>query len=127
MKKVLVVDDEPIAAQIVKAISGRLLGGVLEVIGAQNLTDAELLFQEHAPDLKCIMVDACLVGDTPDTEPFVRMVREAGYTGPMIAISRDEHYCDQLVAAGCSHQCHKKHPRFPHVIAKAMGIAISEP
>ncbi len=54
------------------------------------------------PDPKtfdAMVMDACVVERTPDTLPFIKSVREVGYSGFMIPNSSD--YNEILIKAGC--------------------------
>ncbi len=48
-------------------------------------------------------MDGSLSGSRIDTLPLVRLIREAGYRGPMLASSIDHENQQLLLRAGCSH------------------------
>ncbi len=74
-----VVDDRPEV--------GRHIGLVL-----LDFTVVQVLTVAEAPDLLSrrpvtILVDGCIPDDPADGSEAVRLLRDAGYTGPMLAIS----------------------------------------
>lgn len=106
LQKVLVVED-------MKSLQGHLkrtLEGKLEIISALTVEDGQRLFDLN-PDVAAIVMDACVPGDWPTTIPLVKEIRRKNFTGPMIAISSNSSFRQQLMAAGCSHECDKLETR----------------
>lgn len=100
--KVLVVEDDKEWQEIFTED----LEDKVTFLKAFTVDEAEELFTAN-PDINAAVVDACVPGHSPTTPPLVRKIRET-FTGPMIAVSSIDSYRDELVEAGCSHQCSKE-------------------
>jgi hypothetical protein len=55
-----------------------------------------------------IVMGCCLEGQSPNTMNLVKMARERGYKGPIIAVSCVCSYLELLVAQGANHVSDKK-------------------
>jgi len=106
MKTILIVEDnQAILGALIRALSSRL-----SVIPALTIAEAERCAGDNCYDF--IAVDGCVPGDELNTEPLVRWLKQH-HGGPTIAISSDKEKNEKLVAAGCTHACHKTDlPRF---------------
>src|SRR3989344_7914048 len=103
MEKVLVVDDMESFHVALK----HWLGGRVEVLSAYSIEEARRLFYEN-PDVRIILMDACVPGDKPNTLGLVHEIETSGvFCGTMIAISSSPQYRHQLVQAGCGGSCPK--------------------
>lgn len=111
LKKVLLVEDDSVWLEFI----GRGLGDKVVLLLASTIEKAEKMFNEH-PDINLIIMDACVPGDTPTTQPLIRKIRET-FSGPMLAISSIGPYRKQLLAAGCDYECEK-----PGASKKALEI-----
>lgn len=69
---------------------------------ATTLDEARECFRDDGP-FDCIVVCGCLSEREPSTVPFVQMVRDQGFKGPIIAASNMPSNRNELLAAGCSH------------------------
>lgn len=114
MKKILVIEDnEAMIGSMGRAFW--LLN--MEPTFARTLDEAEEALTTGEFDI--IAVDGCLNSREINTLPLVRRI-SARYTGPLIAISSESSFNEQLVAAGCSHSCPKY--QFPLSFRKELGI-----
>jgi DNA-binding response OmpR family regulator len=115
LKKVLVVEDERYFHN-----SWRLdLGNKVMLISTLSIREAEEQFAAN-PDIAAIVIDACVPGYLPNTEPLVRKFRET-FTGPIIAISSSPEYRAKLVSAGCDHECGRKYT-LPQKLLEVLGL-----
>ncbi|KKU81798.1 MAG: hypothetical protein UY09_C0028G0004 [Parcubacteria group bacterium GW2011_GWA2_47_8] len=87
------------------------------VLCANTIVKAEELF-EQCPGVAVIVMDACVPGDSQNTEFLVRSVRKT-FKGSMIAASGDAHYRKELMAAGCDYECTK--PEVPQKVIELLG------
>jgi len=51
-------------------------------------------------------VDDCVPGEEPTTQNLVKMMRET-FQGPIIGISSRKQRRQEMIEAGCSHECIK--------------------
>lgn len=115
MKKVLIVEDtERLHRQWREE-----LGNEIELISAYSIGEAERLFAAN-PDITAIVMDACVPGSTPNTQPLVRKIRET-FTGPIIATSGAAFYREGLLQAGCSHEASKND--VPKMVCEVLGLS----
>jgi hypothetical protein len=98
------------------------LWNATQVRYANNLVGAEELFKRYKDDIALIAMDACIPGDKPNSMPFVRMVRAAGFTGPMVAMSSTYEGQQALVDAGCDYHCDKD--KVGPFVLKLLGLPI---
>jgi hypothetical protein len=101
LPKVLLVDDE----EDFHELFGATMEGEVEFIDAYSIGEAEILFEQSA-GIAAIVVDACVPGSFPTTEPLIRKIK-AKFSGPIIGISSEATYRERLLAAGCEYQCAK--------------------
>ena len=101
--KVLIVDDDK---QWQRTFVRAFTDKGIQVLGALTIKQAEEMFVEN-PDIKAVVMDACVPGDDPTTLPLTRKFRET-FSGPMIAISSRDDFRRQLMAAGCDRECLKQ-------------------
>jgi hypothetical protein len=64
-------------------------------------------FDAYQARITLVLMDGCLGGDTLNSLPLIRYIRQYDYTGPMIAGSGLADYRADMVTAGCSHQAAK--------------------
>ena len=102
--KVLVVEDDYHAQQMISAGLGRLQE--VQAILAGTIDEARMLLQIH-PDTFIIAIDGCVPGDELNTLPLIREIVKSGFKGELIAISSDPWYRDEMRLAGCRHECKK--------------------
>lgn len=101
MKKVLILEDERYWWEVWR----KNLDGKINLLFASSVERAKEMFAEN-PDLDAIVVDACVPGDYPNTQPLVREFRKT-FRGPIIAISSSAEYRDMLCDAGCNYESEK--------------------
>ena len=102
LPKVLIVEDSfPI-----QRFYREKLDGQCYVISAHSVKDGEMLFRMH-PDVAAIVMDACVPGETPTTQPLVKHIRRT-FSGPIIAASGSEECQKMLLKAGCDHRVSKR-------------------
>ena len=101
-KKVLVVEDNEMWRTVVK----RGLNNKVQILFADTITKAEKIFEENS-DIDLVIMDACVPGDIPNTQPLVRKIRQT-FEGPMIAMSSMPPYRKQILVAGCDYEVEKK-------------------
>ena len=115
MKKVLIVEDlEKYQSKFAAELAGKV-----SVLQAFTLYHGLALFEEHKDELAAIAMDACVPGDRPNSFGLVCKMRLAGFSGPMIAISSLYEYRQELMRAGCDHQCPKDD--LPKVLLSILG------
>lgn len=102
MKRVLMVDDRLQNHTTLRS----LLSDDWELISAYTIQQAEQMFAEGSYD--AIIMDACVPGDKPTTGPLTRKIRET-YAGPMIAVSSEELYRQDLREAGCDREVENRY------------------
>ena len=78
----------------------------IEILWAQTIDQAETIFNETSA-IDLIIMDACVPGDEPTTEPLVKKIVATGYSNPIIACSSIPNYCKRLVYAGATHKADK--------------------
>jgi CheY-like chemotaxis protein len=83
------------------------LGERVTVLQATTLKEGFDLFRAHT-DIGLIIMDACVPGDRPNTEPLVQHIRASGFHGPIIATSSMPSYRHRLLQAGCDHEVDSK-------------------
>ncbi|MDD4290580.1 MAG: response regulator [Patescibacteria group bacterium] len=77
------------------------------LLHAYTLEEAQKIFCENL-DIDLILIDGCLnENGVLDTVPFVKMARQNGFQGIIIAMSSDNEFNTKLVEAGCDKQCDK--------------------
>jgi hypothetical protein len=91
------------------AMYANLLAKVgIKVLTADNLVDAEFLFNGHRESLRLVSVDGDCLG--VDMTVFVQKMRNSGFNGPkdyIVANTDNVAYRDILMRVGCSHYCDK--------------------
>ncbi len=98
MKKVLIFEDLPfLQRHYAKALDGKVV-----VVSACSVAQAEEAWRDNR-DAALIVMDACLEGEEPDTIALLREIR-LEFDGPIVAASSNKYFCDELIAAGCSHK-----------------------
>lgn len=110
MKKVIIFEDHERVLQVYRELADDLES--VTFIFCTNVIDATPGFlrqhfeaEEHPA---VVVMDACLPGDTPNTIPLVRAIRQMGYSGPLVAVSSDDHYNQLLCQVGCDHALESK-------------------
>jgi len=116
LKKVLAVEDR----EHTQTYWEDMLSGKVELIFASSIQEAEEKFVAN-PDIVAIVMDACVPGAMPNTMPLVEKFR-AKFTGPMIATSNDDTFCEELVQAGCNHKCGKN--SVPQKLCEILGLQV---
>lgn len=87
------------------------------ILCASKIAEAEVLLQTN-PDADLVVVDACVESHKVDTVPFVEWARQGIFNGPMVAVSARDENNQELLMAGCSHECNDK----GRLIDKVMAI-----
>jgi hypothetical protein len=114
MLKVLIVEDEKRWHDDWR----RKLDGKVVLVSTFSIQEAEEQFVAN-PDIVAIVMDACVPGDEPTTEPLVQKFR-ATFTGPMIAASGAWDYRKDLMRAGCDHESPKY--ELPQKLLAVLGL-----
>lgn len=114
MKKVLIVED----SDYYRSIWADELEGKVTLKSVADIEGAELWFN-HEPNFDAIVMDACVPGSTPNTLPLVRKFR-ASFAGPIIAVSSDYGYLQDLLKAGCDHESSKD--ALPKKLLEVLGM-----
>ena len=102
IKKVLLVEDNEDWNRIIK----RGLGDKVQILSAYTIKEAEKIFEENS-GIAIVIMDACVPGDTPNTQPLVQKIRQT-FKGPMIAMSSMPMFRRKIVLAGCDHEVEEK-------------------
>lgn len=102
--KVLLVDDsrhfhQEFESELIAWQAASSLQDPVRLLSAHSIAGAKKIFQMHHSDLAIIIVDACLGGSVPNTQPLVKWMRQS-YFGNMLAISSVFENCNTLVEAG---------------------------
>lgn len=105
----LVEDDSDARSRIVAAFKSDWPDSLV-IHEAATVEVASELFQTHQAQLDLVLMDACVPGNSPNTQKLVGAIREAGFAGPMICISSLPRYGEELIAAGCSSYHSKRDP-----------------
>lgn len=113
---VLVVDDTDSHMSLLMS----LLHDRAEVLWAPRLAEGQKFFEENRGGLAVIIMDGCVESSQLDTLPLIKSIRQAGYTGPMIACSADRGYRGRMVEAGCSHESEKLD--LPTLVFELLGL-----
>lgn len=101
MQKILIVEDLELQNRIYELTFQKFFN----VLFATNHEEAVLLFNNN-PDIKLIVMDGCLGGDTCNTAPLVQEFRKT-FSGPVIAAPSSISHQIFLVQAGCDYQSEK--------------------
>lgn len=103
-RTVLIVDDDDFVHRLI----GRILDKAqVTVVSAMSLEEAEQYIDERLGEFSGILMDGCMNDGGPDTEPLIRLIREKGFEGPLIAMSGLGAYRDMMVKWGCTHKAPK--------------------
>lgn len=97
MQKILIVEDDP----LIQDMYQRDLEG-FEIIQALTLEEGRKAFSQFAPEIKAVVLDGSL-GYGEFGHVLAKEIRDAGYTGPMIACSSLTTYATDLREGGCDH------------------------
>lgn len=73
------------------------------LIQTRTTSEAKKLFRAN-PKLDAIVVNAYLPGEKPTAQDLVKMMRET-FQGPIIGISSRKQHREEMIKAGCSHEC----------------------
>ena len=112
LKKILLIEDEEAFYISLNFVFKKKTN----FLHASTLDEAKKIFNEN-PDIDLIMVDGCLNPNGElDTPPFVKMARENGFKGKMIAMSSSEKFNKILIEAGCDESC-KKHESLDTILS----------
>ncbi len=103
-KKVLIVEDMKEFHNLWKK-DLKNLGSDAIILSAFSIGEAKKLFNDN-PDIDAIVMDACVPGNYPTTQPLVREFRKI-FSGPIIAVSSIEEYREMLIEAGCNYGSEK--------------------
>lgn len=101
-----------------KPMLKKALSNKVKVIRALCIEEAKKKFAANR-NIVAIVMDACVPGNLPNTQPLVKKLREK-FTGPMIAASSAPEFSQALVDAGCSHKCDKDF--VPDMVRKILGL-----
>lgn len=115
-KKVLIIEDSP---ELQNDFAQKLSGKV-KVLQALTLPQAEEIFSKN-PDIDLIASDGLVPVEIPPTIELIKKIRQT-YTGPIIAMSSTPKLREELMQAGCSHNCARK-KELPRMILKILGLS----
>lgn len=119
LPKVLVVEDN---WRYQKNLATELQGKA-ETIQAYTIDEGREKFRENQAEIVVIVMDACVPGHEPNTPPLVREIRDAGFRGPMIAVSSAELYRETLMRAGCDVDGGYERDRIPEIVTTVLERA----
>ncbi len=105
VKKVLIVEDMEEFHVLWKGYLNDFSSEIV-LLSAFSIEEAEELFSANS-DIDAIVMDACVPGDEPNTQPLVRKFRKT-FAGPIIASSSVEEYRKELIKAGCDYESESK-------------------
>uniref|UniRef100_A0A7C4M586 Response regulator n=1 Tax=candidate division CPR3 bacterium TaxID=2268181 RepID=A0A7C4M586_UNCC3 len=98
MIKILLVEDEPIFANLIK---NEIKKERVTILWAENIAEAEEYFSQN-PDISLIIMDAN-VPNKLNAIPLIKEIRKT-FNGPIIAFSSYAHYNDILFESGCDYK-----------------------
>jgi len=101
MLRILVVED---TSELVSVWKRQIASKKFEarIVWAASVQRAEEEFTQN-PDFDAIIMDCCVPGNQPTTLNLTKMIRQRGFTNPIIAKSSHPDYCNMLLEAGASH------------------------
>lgn len=105
---ILIVDDD----KSTQVLCNIMLKNYFNLLQAYTEEEAEKFFMANQKEIRCVIMDGCLLGDEIDTIPLVHKFRGAGYVGPIIASSNRQDFRNKLIEAGCDCQSDKGMPLF---------------
>lgn len=97
---VLIFEDHPTWQQV---FASAVDADSYDVVTADSPAAGRQKFDEVRDRVALVVMDGALGGDDLNSLPLIRYIREAGYTGPMIAASGLSDYRVDMVRAGCDH------------------------
>ncbi len=97
MHKILIVEDDPLIQEMYQ----RDLGG-FDIVPALSLEEGRGAFSQFASEIKAVVLDGSL-GSGEFGHVLAKEIRDAGYTGPMIACSSLAACATDLREGGCDH------------------------
>lgn len=102
--KILILERE----EMIQMLYSRSLQGH-ELLHANNLEEAETLFRANHQTIDVIVVNGCVehADKELDTGPFIQKVIASGFKGPIVATSSNEGVRQDMLKAGCTHECEK--------------------
>lgn len=97
MKKVLVLEDRDVDFwKIEQAFAGKV-----ELVRASSQREFKKLFEEN-PNLDLVLMDYFSPGNTPNTLPLLREIRESAPDIPIISSSLMASRGDEMIQAGAT-------------------------
>ena len=102
---VLIADDLP---HVIEAWESALTEYGIAVAKATTIRELCETFFAYEHEIDAIILDGCIPGDRPNTISFIDIVRQFGFTKPIIAASSSERYRANMMSWGCSHQAPKE-------------------
>ncbi|MEK7680800.1 MAG: hypothetical protein AAB348_02030 [Patescibacteria group bacterium] len=110
---ILLLEDEYL---FYLTLAGYVVGTRWQVVWAQTVDEAMMWFLRLRGEIGLILVDGNVGGCPYDTKPFVRFVKESGFTGEMISISLCPNVAKEMLADGCTSHGEKVE------LAKSLGV-----
>ncbi len=105
---VLIVEDDTAEQSQYR----RLLGNTVKTLSACNIAagkQAILNHQDGKNVFSIVVMDGRLENNIrPDSLELIRMLRDGGFSGPIIAASSSKYFREKMKLAGCSHESQKK-------------------
>ena len=102
---VLIADDLP---HIIRGWESELSEFGIGAVKATTLRELCARFLAHEHEIAAVILDGCIPGDSPNTIPFIQLVREMGFYKPIVASSGSSTYRSWMMRAGCSHEAPKE-------------------
>jgi len=106
--KVLLVEDDPITQNLIKAFLRR--SGNFSVLVTGTIKEAKAVLKKNS-DIQAIIFDGQLIGE--NTLGMIKEVSDSDFSGHMIAISANTEpggMHEQQIRAGCNESCLCKPP-----------------
>ena len=101
---ILIADDLP---EVISAWTMELKRRGLRCLAVSSMDDLWIAYELYRDEISGIILDGCIPGHTPNTLPFIRMAREDGFPGYIVAASSSPDYRQQMMQAGCTDQAPK--------------------
>lgn len=119
---VLIIEDDADIIKYFASVVEFLFGEQVQLTFATSLEEAYGVFDRLIREnLDLIFVDACLRSQRPNSMPLIKYIIRS-FSGPIYAMSCNQHYVQPLLEAGCSATCTKR--ELPHKIEVLLKITL---
>ncbi len=117
MGKILIIEDD-FPFFIALEMKLKNIGCSIELIYAGSLEDGQEMFLRYKDNLRVIIMDACVPGNTLNSLPLISFILKEHFFGPIIACS--SRHNKEMMASGCTHQSAKDEEILAQVIVNLL-------